>query len=122
MSLREQLWLRSRLPLLVGGLIVLASLPFWVTAFVSYRNSIRPVGIVIHHSAVPMYFQGTPVNADALDKLHALRGYGGFYCGKPYHIRYHYVILPDGTIQNGRPDGCRGAHARGYNSYIGICL
>jgi N-acetyl-anhydromuramyl-L-alanine amidase AmpD len=35
---------------------------------------------------------------------------------------YHYIILPDGTVQQGRPEYCQGAHAQGYNSYIGICL
>lgn len=35
---------------------------------------------------------------------------------------YHYVILEDGTVQIGRPLGCPGAHAKGYNNYVGICL
>ncbi|MFN2492961.1 MAG: peptidoglycan recognition family protein, partial [Pyrinomonadaceae bacterium] len=84
--------------------------------------SITPAGIVVHHSAVPLDYVGGQINADSLDKLHALRGYGIFYWGRTYHIGYHYVILPDGTIQQGRPERCRGAHARGHNSYLGICL
>ena len=37
-------------------------------------------------------------------------------------IGYHYVILEDGTIENGRPEYWVGSHAKGYNDTIGICL
>jgi N-acetylmuramoyl-L-alanine amidase len=38
-------------------------------------------------------------------------------------IGYHYVILPDGTVEQGR-DICKiGAHCKGHNaSSIGICM
>ncbi len=39
-----------------------------------------------------------------------------------YHIGYHYVVLPDGTIQQGRPEWMPGAHTAGHNNTIGICL
>lgn len=45
-----------------------------------------------------------------------------FYWGQIYHIGYHYIILPDGTLESGRPEKCKGAHAVGYNDYLGICL
>jgi N-acetylmuramoyl-L-alanine amidase len=32
------------------------------------------------------------------------------------------LIFPNGKIQEGRPERCEGAHARGYNSFIGISL
>jgi len=32
------------------------------------------------------------------------------------------VITESGEIQNGRPTYWSGAHAKGYNHYIGICL
>ena len=38
-------------------------------------------------------------------------------------IGYHYVIRRNGRIEDGRPVGRSGAHARGHNSgSIGICL
>lgn len=100
-------------------------LPIGVVAFVglSLANTIVPRGIVLHHSAVP-----APPNGDYaqfaryLTRIHRARGYGLFYWGRIYNLGYHYLILPDGTVIQGRPDRARGAHARGYNSYIGICL
>ena len=37
-------------------------------------------------------------------------------------IGYHYVIKRNGTIQRGRPLMYQGAHAKGHNNSIGICL
>jgi N-acetylmuramoyl-L-alanine amidase len=85
----------------------------------------RPPGIVIHHSASPPRVGGRIVDEKALDQMHAHRGFGTWYNGREYHIGYHFVILQDGTVQTGRPIGCRGAHTHGraaYNTYIGICL
>lgn len=40
-----------------------------------------------------------------------------------YGVGYHYVILKDGTVQQGRPLDVQGAHAGGNNAdSIGICL
>jgi N-acetylmuramoyl-L-alanine amidase len=39
-----------------------------------------------------------------------------------YHAAYHYVILTNGRVQPGRPERCEGAHAEGYNSYLGISV
>jgi hypothetical protein len=87
----------------------------------SFFNTINPVGIIIHHSVlVPA---GTLPEAEReLDRFHYKRGFEISCFGKVYHIAYHYLILPDGQIQAGRPERCEGAHARGYNSYLGIAL
>ena len=38
-------------------------------------------------------------------------------------IGYHWVIRRDGTVEEGRPEDCAGAHAKGHNNTsIGICL
>src|SRR5437899_10434926 len=31
-------------------------------------------------------------------------------------------MLTDGIVQRGRPERCEGAHAEGYNSYLGISV
>ncbi|MDD4980665.1 MAG: N-acetylmuramoyl-L-alanine amidase [Candidatus Omnitrophica bacterium] len=63
---------------------------------------------VIHHSASP------DVSAKTIDKWHKERGWSG--------IGYHFVIRVDGKIEKGRPLSKKGAHAKGRNHYIGICL
>lgn len=100
--------------LLAGGIILFCA--------VSWRNTIHPAGIVIHHSAVPQPLGGRAVDARVIDSIHKQRGFGVFCWGRVFYIGYHYVILPDGTVQDGRPERCRGAHALGFNAYIGICL
>jgi len=114
------LLLAKRLQLGVLG----ASLIFAIVAFSipSLRNTIHPVGIIIHHAAVPPFPDRRAIDSSVIDEIHRERGFHAFYWGRLYHIGYHYVILPDGTVQSGRPEHCQGAHAEGYNSYIGICL
>ena len=85
----------------------------------------KPPGIILHHSASAPRAGGRVIDAAALDRMHARRGFMTWYRGKAYHIGYHFVILQDGTVQRGRPVGCRGSHTHGraiYNRYIGICL
>lgn len=54
-------------------------------------------------------------DAALIDKWHKERGWSG--------IGYHFVILPDGTIERGRPWEEVGAHCKGHNrSSIGTCL
>lgn len=101
------------------GLLALVSVVSAVT--VSLRNSVNPCGIVVHHLAVPPEVVPNPTIA-IIDHLHQVRGFGAFYWGQIYHIGYHFIILPDGTILRGRPERLRGAHALGYNEYLGICL
>jgi N-acetyl-anhydromuramyl-L-alanine amidase AmpD len=83
----------------------------------------KPGGIVIHHSAARPSRQPFE-NAKTIEEDHRRRGFGAWYKGKVYHIAYHYVILPDGTIEKGRPEKCRGGHTRSWkhNRWVGICL
>ncbi|HWR36784.1 MAG TPA: peptidoglycan recognition family protein [Clostridia bacterium] len=57
-----------------------------------------------------------------MNKFHTERGFSIVCFGHVYHVAYHYLILPDGKVETGRPDRCAGAHARRYNSYLGISL
>ncbi|MBI3948533.1 MAG: N-acetylmuramoyl-L-alanine amidase [Armatimonadetes bacterium] len=83
----------------------------------------RPDAIIIHHSATPASVDGRPVDAAAIDAMHARRGFRVVYEDKVYHIGYHYVILPDGEVQPGRPERAVGAHARHENRHsLGVCL
>lgn len=67
--------------------------------------------IIIHCSVTK---PGQLCNAKIIDKWHKEKGYK---C-----IGYHYVILPDGTIETGRKEQEKGSHCLGYNSdSIGIC-
>ena len=83
----------------------------------------KPGGIVVHHSATKPENQAHE-NAKTIDKDHKKRGFGVRYKGRVFHIAYHYLILPDGTVEQGRPERCRGGHTRSWkhNHWIGICL
>ena len=37
-------------------------------------------------------------------------------------LGYHYVIRRDGSVESGRPLDRDGAHAKGFNHYIGVCV
>jgi len=87
-----------------------------------FLSRTRPRGIIIHHTASSGWRDGKLVDAAAIDRDHALRGFVCPYHGKVYHIGYHYLILADGTVQPGRPEGAPGAHTIGHNDYLGICL
>lgn len=82
----------------------------------------RPKGIILHHSASPATAGGQAVDAALIDQVHARRGFGRAGGDRVYHIGYHYVILPDGTVETGRPEWLPGAHAEGHNNQLGICL
>jgi hypothetical protein len=105
--------------LILIGFILIGFVMMWV---VSRRNTITPRGIVIHHAAVTTTHDGRAVDAGVLALDHRRRGFRIFYRGRTYHLGYHYFICPDGTVQRGRPERCRGAHAVGHNTSIGICL
>lgn len=67
--------------------------------------------IIIHCSATK---EGLSFNANDIDRWHKQRGFK--------RIGYHYVILLDGTIQQGRELEAVGAHCSGHNAHsIGIC-
>lgn len=88
------------------------------------RRLCRPQapGVIIHHSASPGAQHGQAVDAALIDRWHQREGWGQETAEGAYHIGYHYVILPDGGVQPGRPEWMRGAHAVGYNDHIGICI
>src|SRR5213076_2584757 len=92
------------------------------SALMSLFNRIVPTGIVIHHTAVLPRATAPPANTGEVDRYHESRGFEIVCEGRVYHVAYHYLILPDGLVQAGRPERCEGAHARGYNSYLGISV
>lgn len=94
----------------------------YLSSLTSFFNTIVPAGIVIHHTAVLPNEDVPPRNERQIDKYHATRGFEITCFGHVYHVAYHYLILTNGRIQTGRPDRCEGAHAKGYNSYLGISV
>ncbi|HEX8475597.1 MAG TPA: peptidoglycan recognition family protein [Pyrinomonadaceae bacterium] len=108
-----------RMLFLIAGLTLIVLLAVGV---ISYRNTITPDGIIIHHSGVTLTREGRPITRKVLDNAHRRRDFGVFYWGRTYHIGYHYLIYADGRVEQGRPERCIGAHAFGHNSTVGICL
>jgi hypothetical protein len=88
----------------------------------SYFNTITPTGIIIHHSAMLPGTKKVLTNVNDIDSYHAGRGFDTECFGQEYHVAYHFLIKRNGQIKAGRPERCQGAHARAYNSYIGISL
>jgi len=80
--------------------------------FVKFKSRSSTDYLVVHCSATqnkPEYTWKT------IDQMHRQKGWLG--------IGYHFVILTDGTIQNGRPLEAIGSHVLGYNDdSVGICL
>lgn len=67
--------------------------------------------IIIHCSATK---EGKAFNVADITRWHKERGFNT--------IGYHWVVLLDGTIQQGRAEMVMGAHCKGYNANsIGIC-
>ena len=67
--------------------------------------------IIIHCSAVRPSQRSS---AQDIDRWHRARGWKG--------IGYHYVVLRDGTVEQGRPLEQVGAHCRYHNAHsIGVC-
>jgi N-acetylmuramoyl-L-alanine amidase len=91
-------------------------------ALMSLFTRIVPNGIVIHHTAVIPTGGALPSSTSDVDRYHETRGFEIVCEGRVYHVAYHYLVLPDGRVQVGRPERCEGAHARGYNSYLGISV
>jgi N-acetylmuramoyl-L-alanine amidase len=111
----------------IGGFLLATLVIVWA---ILASNTITPQGIVIHHSSLlptviplgPHASGRAPADPDAWDEFHRIRGFSVFYWGHFYHLGYHYMILPDGTVKSGRPEHCVGAHAKGFNTYLGIVL
>jgi hypothetical protein len=91
-------------------------------ALVSFFNIIVPTGIIIHHTATIPTEGKVPASEREVDQYHQTRGFNVLCFGQEYHVAYHFLVLPDGKIQQGRPERCEGAHASGYNSYLGISV
>lgn len=94
----------------------------YLSSVVSFFNTIMPTGIVIHHTAIIPGENALPRDERDVDKFHEARGFEITCSGHIYHVAYHYLILPNGHVQAGRPERCEGAHAEGYNSYLGIAV
>lgn len=72
-------------------------------------STMKPEYVIVHHSAT-----NPDVAVSDIKNAHLDRGFDD--------IGYHYLVLSDGTIEKGRPEGIPGAHARGLNQRsIGIC-
>jgi N-acetylmuramoyl-L-alanine amidase len=94
----------------------------YLSSVVSFFNTITATGIVIHHTAVIPGENTVPRSEHDIDKYHQARGFEILCFGRVYHVAYHYLIMPNGSVQAGRPERCEGAHAQGYNSYLGISV
>lgn len=92
------------------------------SSLASFFNSIVPTGIIIHHTASIPSSGKVPSSEKQVDEYHQERGFEIQCLGKIYHVAYHYLVLPNGKVQTGRPERCQGAHALGYNSYLGISI
>ena len=77
-----------------------------------FKKSTRTINeIIVHCSATP---EGKDYTLDTIRQWHRQRGFSD--------IGYHYVIHPDGTVEEGRDVNIAGAHCSGHNSKsIGIC-
>jgi N-acetylmuramoyl-L-alanine amidase len=94
----------------------------YLSSVVSFFNTITATGIVIHHTAVIPGESKAPRSEHDIDEYHRARGFEILCFGRVYHVAYHYLIMPDGKVKPGRPERCEGAHAKGYNSYLGISV
>ena len=77
-----------------------------------FKKSTRVINeIIVHCSATP---EGKDYTLDTIRQWHRQRGFSD--------IGYHYVIHPDGKVEEGRDVDIAGAHCSGHNSKsIGIC-
>lgn len=74
-------------------------------------NRKKTTEIILHCASTP---EGKDYTVDQIHKWHLDRGFSG--------IGYNFVIYRDGTIVEGRPIDCVGAHATNHNSTsVGIC-
>jgi hypothetical protein len=94
----------------------------YLSSVVSFFNTITPTGIVIHHTAVIPGKNTVPRKKRDIEEYHQARGFEILCSGHVYHVAYHYLIMPNGKVKTGRPERCEGAHAAGYNSYLGISV
>ena len=79
--------------------------------------TVKHQGIIVHCAATqPDWMKGDSIQrqVDEITKWHKDRGFRT--------IGYHIVIGRNGEVADGRALGTTGAHAKGHNSDIGICL
>jgi N-acetylmuramoyl-L-alanine amidase len=114
-----------------GGILMVLALLVVASGGLAYRlgthwpyRVLRPYapGVILHHTATGASAGDRIVDVDAIDQSHDRRGWGISDGHQTYHIGYHFVILPDGTVQRGRPEWMPGAHTSGHNRYLGVCL
>lgn len=75
------------------------------------KKRLKTKEIILHCAATP---EGKDYSVDTIHKWHLDRKFSG--------IGYQYVIYRDGTIHQGRPEDCSGAHTLNHNSIsVGIC-
>lgn len=70
--------------------------------------------LIVHHSASPLLTSFEDIVAWHTKPKPEGRGWP--------MVGYHRVVLPDGSIREGRPLNMRGAHAPPNRGRIGICL
>lgn len=70
-----------------------------------HKASRRIDEVIVHCSATP---EGRAVSVDTIRQWHRDRGWKD--------IGYHYVVLLDGTLAEGRPEAQVGAHVAGHNT------
>ncbi|MBI3893610.1 MAG: N-acetylmuramoyl-L-alanine amidase [Candidatus Wallbacteria bacterium] len=79
-------------------------------------EALNPGKLTVHHSSEP--------------RAAHCRGCGTIRGIQAYHmhergwndIAYHYLIAPDGTVYQGRPEGANGSHSRPNRHKLGICV
>ena len=91
-------------------------------SLVSLENTITPEAIVVHHSGINAETNDEAVHAVDIARWHRERGLTSFYWGRSFNAGYHYVVEPDGHVVRTRPENCIGAHVRGHNDSLGICV
>lgn len=78
----------------------------------SYRYTLikrigKPPGAVWHHAAAKTL---SPADVQRIDLANGWSGFG-----------YAFYVRKNGEVHQGRPEQYIGAHARGYNDWIGVC-
>jgi N-acetylmuramoyl-L-alanine amidase len=81
---------------------------------------VKPEGILIHCSA-SLFGSAIEINKWHLERGWDSIGYHFVICNGQVENN-NYLSCLDGSIERGRDIDKLGAHAKGYNSYIGICL
>jgi len=79
----------------------------WQWRYVLGKRIGKPPGIVWHHAA------GMNMTVEMVHRIHLDNGWSG--------IGYHCYTTKRGVIHRGRPEWAIGAHAKGFNEWLGIC-